>query len=305
MSSSTVDRARLPAACGHASSGAPIADAVIGVAVPKSVDLVVAFVAVLKAGGAYLALAPDLPPDRLRFMVQDLRAAPDHRHGADGRYFRRHTGALRLDRRALSRAGQGRAGIGPQPEDLAYVIYTSGTTGRPKGALIEHAALSNLAEAQRDLFAAAGRAGLLYVAMSFDVSIGAMATALAAGAEIHLVPQRLMAEPEALGATIRHHAIDLIELPATIARQLPQRADMAPRTLVIGGEVCPQDALSDWRGQCRVINAYGPRKPPCSQPPTRCMNRSANVIGRPIANVRIKLLDRAGRLCPIGVPGDI
>ena len=67
-----------------------------------------------------------------------------------------------------------------------------------------------------------------------------MATALAAGAEIHLVPERLMAEPEALGAMIRHRAIDLIELPATIARQLPQRADMAPRTLVIGGEVCPR-----------------------------------------------------------------
>jgi len=288
-------------------SGAPIADAVIGVAVPKSVDLVVAFVAVLKAGGAYLALAPDLPPDRLRFMVRDSAPRLIIVTAQTADIFDGTPVPCVLIDAPCREPDKGAPEWRPQPQDLAYVIYTSGTTGRPKGALIEHAALSNLAQAQRDLFRLQpGQRVLLYVAMSFDVSIGAMATALAAGAEIHLVPQRLMAEPEALGAMIRHHAIDLIELPATIARQLPQRADMAPRTLVIGGEVCPQDVLSFWHRQCCVINAYGPSETTVLATADEVHEPIVpNVIGRPIANVRIRVLDRAGRLCPIGVPGEI
>ncbi|BAM88163.1 non-ribosomal peptide synthase [Bradyrhizobium oligotrophicum S58] len=288
-------------------SGVPVADAVIGVAVPKSVELVVAFVAVLKAGGAYLALAPDLPADRLRFMVQDSAPRLIIVTAQTADVF----GGTPVPRVFIDspcgELNEAASDSRPGPQDLAYVIYTSGTTGRPKGALIEHAALSNLVQAQRELFRLeAGHRVMLYVAMSFDVSIGATATALAAGAALHLVPQRLMAEPEALGAMIRDHAIDLIELPATIARQLPQRADMAPRTLVIGGEVCPQDVLSYWRRQCRVINAYGPSEATVLATADEVHEPIVpNLIGRPIANVLIRVLDRASGLCPIGVPGEI
>ena len=203
---------------GMTASGLAIADGVIGVAVPKSADLIVAFLAVLKAGAAYLPLAPDLPSERLRFMVED--AAPRLIIVTDqtsGLFDGMPVPQLLVDMQQED-AHADAAARPPRGHDLAYVIYTSGTTGRPKGALIEHGSLANLARAQRDLFGLEpGARVLLYVAMSFDVSIGAIATALAAGATLHLVPQRLMAEPEAIAAMIRDHAIDLVELPATIA----------------------------------------------------------------------------------------
>ncbi|MFN4938558.1 amino acid adenylation domain-containing protein [Bradyrhizobium sp.] len=292
---------------GMTASGLAIADGVIGVAVPKSADLIVAFLAVLKAGAAYLPLAPDLPSERLRFMVED--AAPRLIIVTDqtsGLFDGMPVPQLLVDMQQED-AHADAAARPPRGHDLAYVIYTSGTTGRPKGALIEHGSLANLARAQRDLFGLEpGARVLLYVAMSFDVSIGAIATALAAGATLHLVPQRLMAEPEAIAAMIRDHAIDLVELPATIAQQLPRRQDAAPRTLVIGGEVCPQDVLAYWSGQCRVINAYGPSEAAVlATTDAICEPITPHVIGRPIANVQVRILDGDDRLCPIGVPGEI
>ncbi|MFD7833454.1 condensation domain-containing protein, partial [Kitasatospora sp. NPDC059803] len=219
---------------------------VVAVALPRSVESVVAVLGVLKAGAAYLPVDPAYPASRIAFMLEDARPV------------------LVVDDPALvaevCEACEASAWPDIDPEvaldvrHLAYVIYTSGSTGRPKGVVVSHAGVSGLVAAQVErLGLEPGSRVLQFASPSFDASFWDLCSALLTGATLVLAPSE--APLEAL--TDRRLDVTHVTLPPSALAAL-DGADLAAGTLVVAGEACPPELVARWAPGRRMVNAYGP-----------------------------------------------
>ncbi|MDO0924515.1 non-ribosomal peptide synthase/polyketide synthase [Streptomyces sp. TG1A-8] len=284
---------------------------VVGVRLPRTSDLVVALLAVLKAGATLLCLDPDLPAERVALLLDDARP---------------HTLLTDLDEVPWDRlpahdpADSDR--IRPLlPEHTAYVVYTSGSTGRPKGVAVEHRQLVNLCHDHRDGLLAphTGDGRRLRAALSasfaFDTSWeGALLLAL--GQEVHLIDEDVRLDPEAFCARIAGRRLDLVNVTPSFLRELLSAGLLAPgrhhpALLLVGGEAVPaatwrELAAAEERWGVTAYNMYGPTECTVDAVYVRCADRPGRpVIGRPGGNLRAYVLDGALRPVPPGVPGEL
>ncbi|GHG32183.1 MULTISPECIES: non-ribosomal peptide synthase/polyketide synthase [Amycolatopsis] len=294
---------------------------IVALALPRSVEIVVAQLAVWKAGGAFVPVDPTYPIERITFMLADARPAlvltveglaPPVPEGVE---------VLALDDPALFEAGRAAAAAEPvrsgepaepaaavavRPEHPAYVIYTSGSTGRPKGVVVTHAGLASFAAAEAEhLRVGEGDRVLAYSSPSFDASILELCLALPSGAALVVVPpEPLLGEP--LAEFLATHRISHTLIPPAALATVPATDLPDLRTLVVGGDACPAELVDRWAPARRMINAYGPTEStivatwseplvPGSPPP----------IGRPIPNTRAYVLDAALQPVPVGVAGEL
>jgi amino acid adenylation domain-containing protein len=286
-------------------------ESTVGVCLPRSSEMVVAQLGVLKAGAAYLPLDPAHPPERLAFMLGDAGARGVlTRERIDGLAARGVT-AIPVDADEVADGSAGRTDRAPgaAADNLAYVISTSGSSGRPKGVAVTHGALANLVAWHRREYGvtAADRATLI-AAPTFDASVWELWPYLTAGASVHIPPDDVRADPDRLLAWLVAEGVTVAFLPTPLAELVLERAWPAGaslRVLLTGGDRlhrAPRRGLP-----CRVVNHYGPTEnavvatagpadPDTVGPPS---------IGRPIANVRAYLLD--GDLAPVppGAPGEL
>ncbi|MEA2589742.1 MAG: hypothetical protein QOH66_2669, partial [Actinomycetota bacterium] len=252
---------------------------VVALALPRSADMVVGILAVLKAGGVYLPVDPELPVDRIAFVVQD--AAPVlvvTTSGSSGVHdaLSEAISCLLVDHPDTAAALEGCPDtdptdadrIGPlRPESTAYVIYTSGSTGRPKGVMVEHRSLVNLLHNHRgDLAAAGGRRvrAALTAAFSFDASWEQLVL-MADGHELHLIDEEMRLDPHALVDYVAGRRIDFLDLTPSYLHQLIAAGLLSddrhrPPILMLGGEALGE---SLWRELAEApgttsYNFYGP-----------------------------------------------
>ncbi|MFC6091036.1 non-ribosomal peptide synthase/polyketide synthase [Saccharothrix lopnurensis] len=264
-------------------------DRVVALRLPRSADLVVAVLAVLKAGAAHLPIDPRLPAERVDFLLRD--AAP----------------ALVLDELPGT---DGFPGTAPEvvlrPEQAAYVIYTSGSTGTPKGVVVEHRQLANLFYAnRRDLMDEPLRFAVT-ATFSFDTSWEGLLF-LAAGHELHVVDDDLRLDPAALVAYVTEHGIGMLDLTPTYARQLVQAGllDSGLRSLMLGGEAVDEALWREIAASPVVgFNYYGPTEVTVDSVATP-VTGDRPVIGRPLHNLAAYVLDADLRPVPPGVPGEL
>ncbi|MBZ4411223.1 amino acid adenylation domain-containing protein [Myxococcus sp. XM-1-1-1] len=292
----------------------------VGLCLPRSIDLVVGLLGVLKAGGAYVPLDPSYPPQRLAYMLEDAQVTVLLTHHALlSRLPETRAKVVRLDSDWDELARNGRENLGRQatPANLAYIIYTSGSTGRPKGALIEHRGLTNyLAWCTRAYEVANGDGAPVITSIGFDATITGLFAPLWVGRKVILV--REQEELAALVELLREQRdFSLVKLtPAhldVLRSSLPAKcAEGATRTFVIGGEALSRESLGFWRTHApstRLINEYGPTETVvgcCVHEVTDLDFAAGTVpIGRPIANTRLYVLDGHLRPVPIGVPGEL
>ncbi|MFD0201773.1 MULTISPECIES: non-ribosomal peptide synthetase [Saccharothrix] len=218
-------------------------DTLVGVHLDRRPDLVVALLAVLKAGGAYLPLDPRHPAERLEAVKVDARPAViiAREPGPD----------------VVLPTDEGPLGTTPvDPTDLAYVLHTSGSTGRPKGVMVEHRNVVHLVEAVREPFRLGpGTRFLQFAAMTFDASVLEIFAPLAAGGTVVLAPP---VDGPDLVDFLRDRRITTLFLPPSLLSVLPE-ADLPDlRVLSVGGEACTRDVAERW-GRGRVfLNGYGP-----------------------------------------------
>ena len=288
-------------------------DVLVDVLVDRSVEFVVALLAVLKAGAAYLPLDPSYPDARLADMLDDSRAPLVVTTSAlAGRLTDPGPVVLRLDRDVdLSASGPGFASVPVEPGDLAYVIYTSGSTGRPKGVLIEHRGLLNLCHWHvRQYAVTPADRGTLVAAQGFDASVWELWPYLAAGACVCVADETTRSDPTLLarwlidqGATLTFLATPMAE--AVLAGELA--ADLPVRAVLTGGDQLrqrPRPALP-----YVLVNHYGPTE--CTVVATASTVADATsaqgpaAIGGPIDNVRLYLLDEHRAPVPRGVSGEL
>ena len=264
-------------------------DVLVALCMERSIDLIVAMLAVLKAGGGYVPIDPRNPPERLRFLLADSSAAiridniPDE-DGADTRLEPRATGT-----------------------DTAYVIYTSGSTGQPKGVIIEHRSAVNYLSWASAVYGAAGGT-VSHSSPCFDMAVTELFTPLIRGETVRVVDDLhdfLVAEPERLAA---------LKSTPTQAAALGSGGPFAARAtvLVLGGEPVTGSQLRGLAGALnagRIVNEYGP-----TEATVGCCAYSTDSaglddqpipIGKPIANTRVYVLDRFLEPVPQGVVGEL
>ncbi|HWM24950.1 MAG TPA: amino acid adenylation domain-containing protein [Chthoniobacterales bacterium] len=299
------------------------ADAVVGICVERSFDMVASVLAVLKAGAAYLPLDPAYPHERLQFMLEDSRAAilltqTELRHV----FPNCNTPALFLDEdwpRGAHPSGENPENI-TTPASLSYLIYTSGSTGKPKGVAMVHRALVNLIDWQlKDSRLNAAAKTLQFTSLSFDVSFQEIFSTLCLGGTLVLIPADLRLNPPELWNFIVREKIARIFLPFVALQQLADAAAAegttaeALREVVTAGEqlqVTPRlREMFARHPEATLHNHYGPSETHVVTALTLSGDPqqwpALPSIGRPIQNTQIYLLDENGKPAPPGVPGEL
>ncbi|WP_414445215.1 amino acid adenylation domain-containing protein [Burkholderia sp. 22PA0106] len=283
----------------------------VAICLDRSIELVVAVLAVLKAGGAYAPLDPSQPSDRLAWIVEDAAlpllittsALSDHVPGL--MLFR-----LLVDEHAAAIASQPteRLGLDVHPQRLAYVIYTSGSTGQPKGAQLTHEGLLNLAHAQSKLFGVQpGERVLQFAAFGFDASTWEIFMALSAGATLCLAPRDQLMPGLTLEATIARLGVQVATLPPVVLAASSPESMPTLHTLISAGEACSQELVAQWSQGRRFFNAYGPTEVTVCATAYEVSGAllQAPPIGKPVANAQAYVLDGSFEPVPIGVSGEL
>lgn len=288
----------------------------VGLCLERSAALVVAALATFKAGAAYLAIDPEYPRERVRWMLGDAGvqvvitdAATAPRLGEpEGRSLVLVGPAGSVPERQtddVSGAVPGPAA----PDDLAYVVYTSGSSGRPKGVMIEHAGLFNLVQWHRNAFSLIETDRTTQIASpGFDATAWEVWSSLAVGAAIHVVPGSLRTDPVALRDWLIAQEITVSFIPTAIAEHLiglDWPADHALRYLLTGGDALtrrPAPGLG-----FTLVNNYGLSETAVVATSGEVAPDDVGVpsIGRPITGVELEVVDEALRPVPVGVEGEL
>ncbi|HVW44153.1 MAG TPA: amino acid adenylation domain-containing protein [Amycolatopsis sp.] len=250
-------------------------ESVVGVRLDRSLELIVALLGILRAGGAYLPLDPSYPEERLEFMVED--AAP-----------------VVVLPAALS---GGKAPVPPAPDNPAYVIYTSGSTGRPKGVVVSHRAIVNrLLWMQHEYGLTSEDRVLQKTPSSFDVSVWEFFWPLIAGATLVMARPGGHKDPDYLAEAIERESITTVHFVPSMLRAYGDRP--LPDRVICSGEALPVDLAKPG-----MHNLYGPTE--AAVDVTYWKVEDSVTIGRPVWNTQVHVLDRALRPVPHGVPGEL
>jgi amino acid adenylation domain-containing protein len=283
---------------------------IVGIAIERSIDMIVAVLGVLKAGAAYLPLDLEYPTQRLSFMLEDAAPALVLTHRSLQDKLPPHDALVVLldddwEMIALESPENPTSAVGLQ--SLAYVIYTSGSTGQPKGVQVEHHGLVSLSVAQVLAYGIDSTDRVLQCAsLSFDISIYEIVMALTHGATLYLPSPEALLVGQTLFDTLREYEITTVTLPPSVMMSVPEGSLPALRTLIVGAEVCPPSLAERWSKGRRFINAYGPTEGTVLATVTEPLQDAGKPpIGRAISNVRVFVMDEQMQLVPVGVKGEL
>jgi amino acid adenylation domain-containing protein/non-ribosomal peptide synthase protein (TIGR01720 family) len=288
----------------------------VALALPRSPGLVVAMLAVLKAGAAFVPVDTSYPAERIAYTIDD--SAPvyvittaelaERLPGSTPRILVGEDTGAGADTSAGTGTAQGSPAAPltrPGPDHLAYVIYTSGSTGSPKGVAVTHRGLrSYVADHTRRYGVDADSRVLQLVSPSFDVAMGDIWPALLAGARLVLAPTGQTTDSDTLARLLRTERITHAAIPPVFLTRLPSDGLPELRILITGGEAMPPEVRQRWASGRRMFNEYGVTETTVTttvSPPLDTVSGTAP-IGCPIANSQVYVLDEA--LMPV-LPGAI
>ena len=279
---------------------------IVAVALPRCADLIVAMLAVQKAGAVYLPVDPGYPAERIEHMLAD--ADPALLVTAGDADVRPPAGTPRILLPA-PRAGTGAVPAArPAPTAAAYIIYTSGSTGAPKGTTVTHAGVADLVGTMTEAFdVGPGSRVLQFASVSFDTSVWELCMGVLTGANLVIVPDEARAG-EPLAEFLRRNDITHATLPPAALSSLAPEAVPAAMTVITAGEACTPALVQRWSADRPMFNSYGPTETTVDITLWECRyepGMTAVPIGGPVHNTAAYLLDDRLRPVPEGVTGEL
>lgn len=285
----------------------------VGLCVERSIAMVVAQIAVLKTGAAYVPLDPAYPAERLAYMAEDAELAllvAEARLESRLSWPRERTLLLDMDAASIDAQPDTPLPRIAQPEDPAYVIYTSGSTGKPKGVVVPHRAAVNLLQSMlREPGIGAGDRLVAVTTLSFDIALLELLGPLTVGAEVILASRDEVLDGHALQALLAASGATMLQATPSSWRLLIDAGWRGSPEFkgLIGGEALPADLAARLLERCgSVWNLYGPTETTVWSTCWRVTDPARGIrIGTPIANTVVQVLDAQRNPCPIGVAGEI
>ncbi|WP_156752939.1 AMP-binding protein, partial [Mycobacterium sp. 1245801.1] len=280
----------------------------VGLLCSRSAEAIVAMLAVLKAGAAYVPIDPAVPAARMEFLLAD--AAPVvvlTTAGLGERLDGFDVVVIDLGELAVG-AGPVSALPVPDPGDVAYLIYTSGTTGVPKGVAVTH---HNVTELMASLAArvpvGAGQVWSQWHSYSFDISGWEIWGALLNGSRLVVIPDAVVGSPDELHALVIAERVSVLsQTPSALSVLSPRGLESV--TVLVGGEACPAEVVGQWAAAGRVlINQYGPTETTMWVAMSAPLAPGAAVvpIGSPVPGAALFVLDQWLHPVPVGVVGEL
>ncbi len=298
-------------------------DKVIGIMVERSLEMVIAILGVLKSGGTYLPIDVDAPRDRIEYILGHARAdvllvSEETESGNAGSYKE-----IRIDSPAIAEKSANELSVRISPANLAYIIYTSGSTGKPKGVMVSHGNVNNFLNWAIQHFSLNETDKMMLItAISFDISVLEIFGSLLSGAEMHIMSRELLYDPPAFRDYCRNNLITVWHSVPSLMIQYLTEFDGEHmeafeigtlRHIMLGGEAWSKDLARRIRTvfeDVQITNVYGPTEATIWVTShlvgeQDLVDNSVLPIGKPIRNNKVYILDDAGKLCGVGIPGEI
>lgn len=298
------------------------ANQIVGVVADRSAEMIAGIFGILKSGAAYLPIDPNIPRNRIHFIMKDA--------GIDLILVQKdYLGLIPDDVQAVCLEEKFRTSLtNPevirQPNDICYVIYTSGTTGMPKGVMIEHHSLVNrLAWMQKNSPICKGDVILQKTTYSFDVSVWELFWWAIQGASLCLLEKGAEKNPQALFEAIQQNHITVVHFVPSAMHAFLSYLEVESRNLslsalkyvITSGEALPLESVRRFYDRCKtnnrisLINLYGPTEATIDVSYYNCSENGvpdeAIPIGKPIDNIQLAIVNPYGQLQPLGLPGEL
>ncbi|ASS73994.1 hypothetical protein CIG75_02685 [Tumebacillus algifaecis] len=294
----------------------------VAILMERGIEPIIAMLGVLKAGGAFVPIDPDYPEERKGYMLQDSAAQLILTQRSLGEQM--STGdvqTLFIEEIPADTSTSDLASINTA-QDLAYIIFTSGSTGLPKGTMLRHVGVPNLAQWKHEHFDYNERDTVLqFASLSFDASVAEIFPALLNGARLHVASSGARQSYEEFANMIATVGVTIAELPTVFFKLLSTYLTdehvgklKSLQTIFVAGEALQGEVVRAWHRRfgtdITIINAYGPTEATVSATANAIVGAlpsdQANIsIGRPMSNVQIYIVDRNLKLCPVNVVGEI
>ncbi len=288
-------------------------DTLVGIAVERSVEMMIGLLAILKAGGAYVPMDPSYPVQRIALMIEDSEApvllATERTRSCLGKTAR-HIVSIDGDADAIAGNGTHPVSSAPGWQNLAYVMYTSGSTGKPKGVMIEHRNVVNFFTGMDRAIGPDPGVWLAVTSISFDISVLELFWTLTRGFQVIIHGDE---GTQTIPDEIRNHAVTHMQSTPSLARIIAVNPDGLAalgrlKKLLLGGEALPPSLIRQLRQEFRgeMHNMYGPTETTIWSTTFRINGDSDSIpIGKPIANTQVYVLDSGLKPVAAGEAGDL
>ncbi|TRU61739.1 MAG: amino acid adenylation domain-containing protein [Microcystis aeruginosa Ma_QC_C_20070823_S13] len=301
------------------------ADSLVGIFVERSLDMIIGILGIIKAGGAYIPLDIDYPPERIAYLLEDTQLSillTQSKFVEQLPQFPPNTICLDQDWSIIAKQSTVKPLVAVEQHNLAYIIYTSGSTGQPKGVMIEHRSVVNyILTLIREYGITADDRILQFSSICFDVSVEEIFVSLLSGATLVLRTEDMLRSSEDFWQCCQKWQLTVLSLPTAYWHQLA--SELTPDTLpilskikviFIGGEAIQPAKVQQWQtitGQYsplpRLFNGYGPTEATIAATFSEFTSPTiTNVpIGRPLSNTQVYILDAFLQPVPVGVAGEL
>lgn len=289
------------------------ANSLIALCIDRNEHMLVAILAVLKVGGAYVPIDPDYPEERIKYILQDTATAlllANEKNSNRLRHLNDAIEILEVDKSLVASELALQKVTSPtsatKSTNLAYVMYTSGTTGNPKGVMIEHKGVINTVFSLNCIYDFnKGNKVAAFTSYAFDISVSEFFATLLRGGELYLLSNEVRRDPYLISKFVSDNSINYIYIAPALLPSFPKIRYSSLQAIIYGGEPCDAETGKYWSNNCKLYNYFGPTETTIYSIGKQVINGDTHLIGLPLDNTICHVLDAHLNPLPVGAVGEL